>query len=109
MRPWSHTGWERPSSWKIRLVPTSTLPPSNVIPSTGPTPLHYQAGTIENTAYLVRKSWTDVLDRIKALPYSNGEQNEADKRAIVDLGAFWTGVVHTLQVGVHIKITILHG
>lgn len=70
-----------------------------VSPSSEPTPLHLQVGTIENTAYLVRKSWTDILDRIEVLPYANGEQNEDDKRAIVDLEAFWTGVVHTLQVG----------
>lgn len=64
---------------------------------------HFQAGTIEDTAYLVRKSWTDILDRIEVLPYANGED---DKRALVDLGVFWTGVVHTLQVGILVKTSV---
>ena len=55
------------------------------------------------TNYLVRESWTDILDCIEVLLHINGEQHGADKWAIVILEAFWTGVVHKLQVGVHIK------
>ena len=90
--------------------PLSTTSPSSRVtaaPSADPNrPHQFQAGTIEDTAYLVRKSWTDILDRIEILPYANGEQNEDDKRAIVDLGSFWTGVVRTLQVGPLVKISI---
>jgi len=84
----------------------STTPSSSGVtasPPSEPTPLHLQVGTIENTAYRVRKSWTDILDRIEILPYANEEQNEGDKRAVVDLEAFWTGVVHTLQVGAYLN------
>jgi hypothetical protein len=72
-------------------------------PSAESATLHLQAGTIENTAYIVRKSWTDILDRIEVLPYINGGKNKDDERAIVDLEAFWTGVVHTLQVGTYLN------
>jgi hypothetical protein len=90
----------------------SKLPSSEVTaaPSADPsTPLHFLTGTIENTAYLVRKSWTDILDRIEVLPYANGEQNEDDKRAVVDLETFWTGIIRTLQVGVGLEIVVCPG
>ena len=75
--------------------------------SPGPTrstPLHLQSGTFENTAHVVRKSWTDILERIEVLPYANEEENKGDKRAAVDLASFWTGVVHTLQACFHITL-----
>ena len=62
--------------------------------------LHLIPGTFENTAYRVRKSWADLLDRIEVEPWVN--TNRTDPFAIVDLQSFWTAVVHTLQV--HLKI-----
>lgn len=79
----------------------SVLTPHSGVHTVETTPLHLQAGTFENTAYLTRKSWVDILNHIEVLPYANREQNEDDKRAIVDLEVFWTGVVHTLQVGMY--------
>ena len=75
-----------------RLSPPTTFEPA------AESTLHLQAGTIENTAYLVRKSWSDILDRIEVLPYADGEPHEEDERAEVDLAIFWTGVARTLQV-----------
>lgn len=75
-----------------RLSPPTTFEPA------AESTLHLQAGTIENTAYLVRKSWSDILDRIEVLPYADGEPHEEDKQAEVDLAIFWTGIVRTLQV-----------
>lgn len=78
-------------------IPNRLSPPTSSEPAAEST-LHLQAGTIENTAYLVRKSWSDILDRIEVLPYADGEPHEEDERAEVDLATFWTGVVRTLQV-----------
>ncbi|KAF8972048.1 glycoside hydrolase family 92 protein [Flammula alnicola] len=50
------------------------------------TDLHLVPGTFENTAYRVRKSWTDVLNRIDLQVYADSHQQ-----------TFWTAVVHTLQ------------
>ena len=62
--------------------------------------LHLIPGTFENTAYRVRKSWTDILDRIEIEPWVNTNHTD-DSLDIVDLQSFWTAVVHTLQV--HLK------
>ena len=62
--------------------------------------LHLLPGTFENTAYRVRKSWTDILDRIEIEPWVNTNHID-DSLDIVDLQSFWTAVVHTLQV--HLK------
>ena len=64
--------------------------------------LHLVPGTFENTAYRVRKSWTDLLDRIELEPWVNA--NGTDPYDIVDLQTFWTAVVHTLQVCVDLCI-----
>ena len=67
--------------------------------STTPTEqLHLVPGTFENTAYRVRKSWADILDRIEVEPWVN--TNRIDSLDIVDLQSFWTAVVHTLQVDI---------
>ena len=58
--------------------------------------LHLLPGTFENTAYRVRKSWADILDRIEVEPWVN--TNRSDSLDVVDLQSFWTAVVHTLQV-----------
>jgi hypothetical protein len=73
------------------------IPTSSNDKSTTPTEqLHLIPGTFENTAYRVRKSWTDILDRIEIEPWVN--TNLTDSLDIVDLQTFWTAVVHTLQV-----------
>jgi hypothetical protein len=73
------------------------IPTSSNDKSTTPTgQLHLIPGTFENTAYRVRKSWTDVLDRIEVDPWVNTQGT--DSFDIVDLQSFWTAVVHTLQV-----------
>jgi Glycosyl hydrolase family 92 N-terminal domain len=73
------------------------IPTSSIDKSTSPTEqLHLIPGTFENTAYRVRKSWTDILDRIEVEPWV--DTNRADSLDIVDLQSFWTAVVHTLQV-----------
>jgi len=60
---------------------------------------HQTLGVFENTAYRVRKSWADILDRIQVEPYAKGsEHSPSDDRVTVDLETFWTAVVHTLQV-----------
>lgn len=80
-------------------IPNRLLPsPIGTEPSAETTLLHRETGTIENTAYLVRKSWTDIMDRMEVLPYADEEPHEEDERAEVDLAAFWTGVARTLQV-----------
>lgn len=61
---------------------------------------HLIPGTFENTAYRVRKSWTDHLNRIELQPWVNA--NSTDPLEIVDLQTFWTAVVHTLQVRMNI-------
>jgi hypothetical protein len=74
--------------------------------STAPTEqLHLIPGTFENTAYRVRKSWTDILDRIEVEPWVNTTDGP-DSLEIVDLQSFWTAVVHTLQVYLHFSIPI---
>lgn len=84
-------------------VPTSS---STSAPApTGSTPLHLQPGTFENTAHVVRKSWTDILEHIEVLPYANEEETKGDKRAAIDLASFWTGVVHTLQACSHVPLS----
>ncbi|KIM42607.1 glycoside hydrolase family 92 protein [Hebeloma cylindrosporum] len=55
---------------------------------------HLIPGTFENTAYRVRKSWTDILNRIELDVYADGT---SDARSLVDEQTFWTAVVHTLQ------------
>lgn len=65
--------------------------------------VHLVPGTFENTAYRVRKSWADILDRIVVEPYINKADQVGDDRALVDLESFWTGVVHTLQVRIMIS------
>ncbi|PPQ82587.1 hypothetical protein CVT26_002249, partial [Gymnopilus dilepis] len=70
----------------------STTPPEA-------TNLYLIPGTLENTAYRVRKSWADVLDRIELKVYVDPNTTAAaeDPRALVDQETFWTGVVHSLQ------------
>jgi len=58
---------------------------------------HFDPGTFENTAYLVRKSWAQHLDRVELSVYADGRA-DVSERDFVDQQAFWTGVVHTLQV-----------
>lgn len=60
--------------------------------------LHLVPGTFENTAYRVRKSWADLLNRIEVHVYADGRTIDQASRDYVDLQTFWTGVVHTLQV-----------
>ena len=80
-------------------IPTSS---NNNDKSTPPTEqqLHLILGTFENTAYRVRKSWSNLLDRIEVEPWVNttATTNHTDSLEIVDLQSFWTAVVHTLQV-----------
>ena len=64
--------------------------------------LHLIPGTFENTAYRVRKSWADLLDRIELAPWVNADST--DSLANVDLQSFWTAVVHTLQVRRNLSI-----
>ncbi|KAF9480738.1 hypothetical protein BDN70DRAFT_893891 [Pholiota conissans] len=63
----------------------------------GRSDLHLMPGTFENTAYVVRKSWSNLLDRVQVLPYADGRPVNESSREFVDLQTFWTGVVHTLQ------------
>ena len=60
--------------------------------------VHLVPGTFENTAYLVRKSWADLLNRVEVQVYADGRSVDPQSRDFVDLQTFWTGVVHTLQV-----------
>ena len=60
--------------------------------------VHLVPGTFENTAYLVRKSWADLLNRVEVQVYADGGSVDPQSRDFVDLQTFWTGVVHTLQV-----------
>ena len=60
---------------------------------------HLISGTFENTAYRVRKSWADIINRIELDVYADGRTEPSDTRAHVDEQTFWTAVVHTLQVG----------
>ena len=57
---------------------------------------HLMTGTFENTVYRVRKSWTDLLNRIEIEPWMNA--SSTDPLEMVDLQTFWTAVVRTLQV-----------
>ena len=66
---------------------------------------HLIPGTFENTAYRVRKSWADLLDRIELEPWVNA--NSSDPLEIVDLQIFWTALVHTLQVRKILSISFL--
>jgi Glycosyl hydrolase family 92 N-terminal domain len=66
---------------------------------------HLIPGTFENTAYRVRKSWTDLLDRIELEPWVDA--NSSDPLEIVDLQIFWTAIVHTLQVHKILSIPFL--
>ena len=60
---------------------------------------HLISGTFENTAYRVRKSWADILNRVELDVYADGRTEASDTRAHIDEQTFWTAVVHTLQVG----------
>ena len=75
-------------------IPTSSINNKSTSPNEQ---LHLIPGTFENTAYRVRKSWTDILDRVEVEPWVN-DTNRADSLDTVDLQSFWTAVVHTLQV-----------
>ena len=83
------------------------IPTSSNDKSTAPTKqLHLLPGTFENTAYRVRKSWTDILDRIEVEPWV--DTNRIDSLDIVDLQSFWTAVVHTLQVNIRNTCILFH-
>ncbi|KAF8905739.1 glycosyl hydrolase family 92-domain-containing protein [Gymnopilus junonius] len=74
--------------------------PDRVLPSSSdPVDLHLVPGTFENTAYRVRKSWTDILNRIELKVYvdPNTAAASTDPRDFVDQQTFWTGVVHSIQ------------
>ncbi len=72
------------------------IPDTSTEPSGGQ--VHLVPGTFENTAYLVRKSWADLLNRVEVQVYADGRSVDPQSRDFVDLQTFWTGIVHTLQV-----------
>ena len=74
-------------------------PSSTFIGSAHDQDKHLISGTFENTAYRVRKSWADILNRIELDVYADGRTEPSDARAHIDKQTFWTAVVHTLQVG----------
>ena len=77
-------------------IPTSSIENKSTTPTNEQ--LHLIPGTFENTAYRVRKSWADILDRIEVEPWVNNADCADSPLDIVDLQSFWTAVVHTLQV-----------
>ena len=77
-------------------IPTSSIENKSTTPTNEQ--LHLIPGTFENTAYRVRKSWADILDRIEVEPWVNNADRADSPLDIVDLQSFWTAVVHTLQV-----------
>jgi Glycosyl hydrolase family 92 N-terminal domain len=86
-------------------IPTSTLSVFSSNDESTEQP-HLIPGTFENTAYRVRKSWTDLLDRIELEPWVNADGS--DPLEVVDLQSFWTAVVHTLQVRKNLSISFWH-
>jgi hypothetical protein len=87
-------------------IPSSSSSSSSNDKSTTPTKQLQRliSGTFENTAYRVRKSWADILDRIGVEPWLKNTADRADSADssldIVDLQSFWTAAVHTFQVGI---------
>ena len=77
-------------------IPTSSIENKSTTPTNEQ--LHLIPGTFENTAYRVRKSWADILDRVEVEPWVNNVDRADSPLDIVDLQSFWTAVVHTLQV-----------
>jgi len=78
-------------------------PSSTFIESAHDQDKHLTSGTFENTAYRVRKSWADILNRIELDVYADRRTEPSDARAHIDEQTFWTAVVHTLQVGWFIR------
>ncbi|KDR71062.1 hypothetical protein GALMADRAFT_281953 [Galerina marginata CBS 339.88] len=79
-------------------IPDSPPSPSAFLTESSPTADgHLVPGTFENTAYRVRKSWADILNRIDLKLYLNDSAATASPRDFVDQQTFWTAIVHTLQ------------
>ncbi|KAF9567664.1 glycoside hydrolase family 92 protein [Agrocybe pediades] len=56
---------------------------------------HLVPGTFESTAYQVRKSWADIMNRVDMKITLDGK--DQSPRDFVDKQTFWTAIVHTLQ------------
>jgi len=85
-------------------IPTSMASASSSNPAPTAEQRHLKPGSFENTAYRVRKSWTDILNRIEVEPWVGA--SSTDPFEMVDLQTFWTAVVHTLQVRTSLFLSI---
>jgi hypothetical protein len=84
-------------------IPDADAPATASPSASAPDHLHLAPGTLEHTAYTVRKAWADLLDRVQVQPFADGRAVNETSREYVDLQAFYTGMVHTLTVGLGLR------